>query len=112
MTPSADLVGLADRLARAWNLPLWQLKMEVNAVSNELRALAGAEVGGDYVLPCDVKVWPATVITKGCKLSTLIKCIQLRDGPDPFPNADYEKLGELFRERLIPETPPPGSGRG
>lgn len=59
--------------------------------------VGGFVVDGDYALPCDVKVWPATTITKGCKLSTLIKCIQLRDGPDLLANADYEQLGELLK---------------
>lgn len=37
------------------------------------------------VLPCDVRVAPATTIRKGCKVETLMQCIQLRKGePDKF----------------------------
>lgn len=46
-------------------------------------AEAGEPVAEDYVLPCDVRVAPGTLIRKGCKLSTLVECIRHREGkPD------------------------------
>jgi hypothetical protein len=43
---NADLVGLADRLERAVLMPRYDADQTLLAVSGELRALAGAEVGG------------------------------------------------------------------
>lgn len=51
---------------------------------------------GDYRLPCDVVVAPATKIRKGCKLATLIECISLRDKENPFPDADMALAKSLF----------------
>jgi hypothetical protein len=36
----------------------------------------------DYVLPCDVKLAPATTITKGCTLRTLLAALKVRESPD------------------------------
>lgn len=35
------------------------------------------------VLPCDVRLAPATTIRKGCKVETLMRCIELRKGQLP-----------------------------
>ncbi len=46
-------------------------------------ALAALEDDGwvnlDYKLPCDVKLPPATTITKGCNLETLIEALKTRE---------------------------------
>ncbi len=42
----------------------------------------------DAKLPCDVRVAPATTIRAGCKISTLLMCIDSRndaDAPYKFP---------------------------
>ncbi|OAF05487.1 hypothetical protein AYJ54_00850 [Bradyrhizobium centrolobii] len=36
----------------------------------------------NYVLPCDVKLEPATTIKKGCTLSTLLAALKVRESPD------------------------------
>jgi hypothetical protein len=36
----------------------------------------------NYILPCDVMLGPATVIRKGCKLSTLLAALNCREGQD------------------------------
>jgi hypothetical protein len=56
-------------------------------------------VGRTDVLPCDVKVAPNTTIKKGCKIETLLGCIELRkDQPDKFTrfkNTAPPELAEL-----------------
>ena len=51
------------------------------------------------ILPCDVKVAPNTTIKKGCKVETLLGCIELRKGqPDKFTrfkNTAPPELAEL-----------------
>ena len=39
----------------------------------------------DDVLPCDVLVAPATIIRKGCKVSTLFRALQRREGAENMP---------------------------
>lgn len=45
---------------------------------------------GDYVLPCDVRVSPATTITRGCTLKTLMQSISLREATDHEFDVDKE----------------------
>lgn len=51
------------------------------------------------VLPCDVRVAPATTIRKGCKVETLMQCIELRKGQPPeftvFKSSSPPELAEL-----------------
>jgi hypothetical protein len=76
-------------------------------VDEALKALAQPAPDADYILPCAVLVYPATMIGKGCKLSTLIDSIRLREGPEPFQSADHEALG-----KLINPTPAQAPGDG
>ncbi|MEY9506901.1 hypothetical protein ABIE87_006459 [Bradyrhizobium diazoefficiens] len=41
-----------------------------------------AEIDLNYILPCDVLLRPATTITKGCTLSTLLAALKVRESPD------------------------------
>lgn len=34
----------------------------------------------DFVLPCDIRLPPATIIRKGCTLTTLLTAMQAREG--------------------------------
>lgn len=43
------------------------------------QSASGAEGSGDYLLPCDVRLDPATIIRKGCKLSVLMTAFQVRE---------------------------------
>lgn len=62
------------------------------------------------VLPCDVRVAPATTIKKGCKVETLMQCIELRKGqPDKFtrfensgPPAPVAVMTEKYDDVLVP----------
>jgi hypothetical protein len=45
--------------------------------------LAAPAAARPDVLPCDVRVAPATTIRKGCKVETLMQCIELRRGQPP-----------------------------
>lgn len=48
----------------------------------------------DYVLPCDVFLPPCTIIRAGCKLSTLIKAMELEGRPKRFngnPRSSQER---------------------
>lgn len=55
-----------------------------------------------YKLPCDVRLPPATKISKGCPLNTLLKSMNLREGVAPeliqFPDNPAKKAGELWDE--------------
>lgn len=49
----------------------------------------------DYVLPCEVKVAPGTIIGKGCSLRTLVHAIAKRTGqPDEHTHFPVETTGE------------------
>jgi hypothetical protein len=92
MTPSADLVGLADRLdaeAAAEKTMTTRTEALLTEAANELRALAGAEVGGDtfmgFKVVIDEKLTPGVVM---------------------FRDANGKAVG------FIIEPDPPGSGRG
>lgn len=55
---------------------------------------------GDYRLPCDVKLPPNTVIGKGCRLSTLMHALALREGQDlPRFLADPAAILAQIREK-------------
>jgi hypothetical protein len=57
----------------------------------------------EFVLPCDVRVPPATVIRAGCKLSTLILAMGLEQRPRHFedvPKPKFESL-EAFRAAVL-----------
>jgi hypothetical protein len=41
-----------------------------------------AQQAPEYILPCNVHLDPATTISAGCKLSTLLNAIKLREGED------------------------------
>lgn len=55
-----------------------------------------------YILPCDVMLGPATVIRRGCKLSTLLHAIQLREGQDwnRFDLADAKAAIANYRKAV------------
>lgn len=54
--------------------------------------------GGDGVLPCDVAVAPATIIRKGCQVSTLMLAIKQREG------RDVGEVSDAARAALAPST--------
>ena len=60
------------------------LQQRLNAADQRIDELTAAPVvERQDVLPCDVRVAPATTIRKGCKVETLMQCIELRKGqPD------------------------------
>lgn len=61
------------------------------ALTREQREVFAA----DYVLPCDVAVAPATKVTKGCTLKTLMRSITLRENAETFePGPEFRKLFE------------------
>lgn len=79
---------------------------EDKAITEELRALLAAPVvERQGVLPCDVRVAPATTIRKGCKVETLMQCIQLREGrPDRdchFIDSPPAPVAVVLPEQLI-----------
>lgn len=51
-------------------------------IGDEPRDVALAQAAPEYILPCDVHLEPATIIRAGCKLSTLLSAIKLREGED------------------------------
>lgn len=59
-----------------------------------------AFIDANWPLPCDVMVAPATVITRGCKLSTLVSCIRLRDEARDSAELDHE-AAKRFRQDSI-----------
>ena len=57
------------------------LQLRLNAADQRIDELTAAPVvERQDVLPCDVRVAPATTIRKGCKVETLMQCIELRKG--------------------------------
>ena len=44
----------------------------------------------EYKLPCDVRLPPATTIKKGCKLSTLMEALKVRER---FPSVEFRNSG-------------------
>jgi hypothetical protein len=57
----------------------------------------------DYILPCDVKLPPATTITKGCTLSTLMAAFKVRERGWPEVSPEHvaavdELLKREFRD--------------
>ena len=84
----------------------WRQTQEsrVEALGGAIAALPAAEAvayPGDYALPCDVAVAPATVIAKGCTLKTLMQSISLRE------NADDVKIDRTGFRKLFPQSDPP-----
>lgn len=53
-----------------------------------------AAQGDDAVLPCDVRVAPATTISAGVAISTLLSCIELRRG-----SGEQHKFTRAIEER-------------
>ena len=54
----------------------------------------------DYVLPCDVHLKPATTITKGCTIRTLLAALKVRESPDWDRLADEDsEVGVVIVER-------------
>lgn len=62
--------------------------------------LAAPAVERQDVLPCDVRVAPATTIRKGCKIETLMQCIQLREGR---PDRDCQFRDSPLAPVAVPE---------
>lgn len=64
----------------------------IAALTSEQREVFAA----DYVLPCDVAVAPATKVTKGCTLKTLMQSITLREAGEMqehfTPGPEFRKL--------------------
>jgi hypothetical protein len=74
-----------DAIADIACLPLGVSLQEWQRISVVLMAAARqleqpSEPAADYTLPCDVKLPPNTVIGKGCKLSTLMNALRVREG--------------------------------
>lgn len=76
---------LASRDERLVTLPMWiieavraEVRLEVHVWSEMARHVEQSLARGEQVLPCDVKLPPATVLLRGSKVSTLMLCIQQR----------------------------------
>lgn len=74
-----------SRDERLVTLPMWIIeavpavvRLEIHVWSEMARHVEESLVRGDQVLPCDVKLPPATVFSKGTKVSTLMLGIQQR----------------------------------
>lgn len=90
-------------------------------VCQAIEALASAPSGGEVVLPCDVRLPPATTITAGCKLSTLLSAIELRrengivNFPGTAPPSAPVGVGlasalQSMRDRMMTALPPKFGG--
>ena len=65
------------------------LEDRLKTIAETARAALAAEE--ESVLPCDVRLPPATTIRKGCKLSTLTTALKAREGQNltfPSPKSD------------------------
>ncbi len=63
-----------------------------------------AEPASDAVLPCDVKVAPATTIHAGCPMSTLLTCINTRRDEGAPYRFSPKKTAEPAGRVVDPET--------
>jgi hypothetical protein len=94
--------------------------IEYRELSVKLATGAGHEppVSPDYELPCDVRLPPNTFIGKGCKLSTLVNALKVREcGEHEFTQRDdlspervaaaKESLINRVMERMRAEAPAP-----
>lgn len=70
---------------RPVTLPMWiieavraEVRLEIHVWSEMARHVEESLARGDQVLPCDVKLPPATVFLKGTKVSTLMLGLQQR----------------------------------
>lgn len=77
--------NLAVRDERLVTLPMWiieavrtEVRLEIHVWSEMARRVDESLALGEQVLPCDVKLPPATVFLKGTKVSTLMLGIQQR----------------------------------
>lgn len=75
----------ASRDERLVTLPMWiieavraEVRLEIHVWSEMARRVDESLVLGEQVLPCDVKLPPATVFLKGTKVSTLMLGLQQR----------------------------------
>jgi hypothetical protein len=68
-----DTFGCTDCLNTGW---------DGGAPAGFVRAGDAAQQAPEYILPCNVHLDPATTISAGCKLSTLLNAIKLREGED------------------------------
>lgn len=75
----------AARDERLVTIPMWiieavraEVRLEIHVWSEMAKHVDESLARGDQVLPCDVKLPPATVFCKGTKVSTLMLGIQQR----------------------------------
>ena len=75
----------ASRDERLVTLPMWiieavraEVRLEIHVWSEMARLVEESLALDEQVLPCDVKLPPATVFLKGTKVSTLMLGIQQR----------------------------------
>ncbi|CAI8736479.1 HU-CCDC81_bac_1 domain-containing protein [Pseudomonas sp. IT-P44] len=87
----------AARDERLVTLPMWiieavraEVRLEIHVWSEMARHVEESLALGDQVLPCDVKLPPATVFLKGTKVSTLMLGIQQRLS-FPSHSREFEK---------------------
>ena len=76
---------VATRDERLVTVPMWiieavrvEVRLELHVWSEMARHVEESLARGEQVLPCDVKLPPATVFLKGTKVSTLMLGIQQR----------------------------------
>jgi hypothetical protein len=69
-------------------------------VLTALARQATEQVSDDAVLPCDVRLPPATTIAAGCKLGTLIHALECRGMATPAPNKAGQPSDDAVVERL------------
>jgi hypothetical protein len=75
----------ASRDDRLVTIPMWiieavraEVRLEIHVWSEMARHVEESLARGEQVLPCDVKLPPATVFLKGTKVSTLMLGLQQR----------------------------------
>jgi hypothetical protein len=69
-------------------------------VLTALARQATEQVSDDAVLPCDVRLPPATTIAAGCKLGTLIHALECRGMATPAPNKAGQPSDDAVVERV------------
>jgi hypothetical protein len=54
----------------------------------------------DYILPCDVRLEPATVISKGCTLRTLLVALSVRETHEWQTMGDIGEWASRYRKAI------------
>ncbi|WP_408601376.1 hypothetical protein [Pseudomonas sp. PLMAX] len=106
MTPEQKIEALRAEFEERFKLDIWPV---VEWLRNKGAVHINAPEAGispDFMLPCEIKLPPATTIGKGCRLKTLMLALALEGRPERFdipPTPEEEELGNSLRA-LIEST--------